>query len=165
MTDLAAMHRSAISPSSSRADSAKTSTRSEYSDVNSTAPLSSMIETTRPRSSRRAPGRHTEVTTSDPVDASLARDASDPTLLLEKLGAQAVERRRAVLGQRLDDRLVIGERERRLERPPSIDRVGDLGCRLRVATAVEDLGEQTRDGGSETHTDDPHGRDASARAE
>ena len=71
-----------------------------------------------------------------------------------------MQRRRAVFRERLDDRIVVGERVWSLEGPLSPDRIGDLGCRARIAIAVEDLGEKTSDGGSEPYAYDPHDLDA-----
>ena len=93
-----------------------------------------------------------------------AGDAANPTQLFEELGTEPVQRCRAVLRQRGGDRLVVLDRQRRLDRDPPLDRVRDLTGRLGIALALEELREQTGDRRSQSYTGNPHRRDATGRS-
>ena len=96
------------------------------------------------------------------ADALAAGDAPHAPLLLEQLAAKAVQRRRAVAFQGLEDRLVVGDRQRRFDRDAALDRVADPGRRRGLAPRVEELREKPGDGCVEPDACDAHARDAIA---
>ena len=93
------------------------------------------------------------------------RDAPEALPFLEQLMAEPVEGRGAVAFQGFEDGVVVGDRQRRLDRDPALDRVADPRGRRGLALCVEDLREKASDGSSEADTCDAHTPTLSNRVE
>jgi hypothetical protein len=89
-----------------------------------------------------------------------ARDAPNVAPLLAETLAEPVERGRAVSCQSIEDRLVVVERQRCLDRYLTFYRVGDLVRRRRKPLGSKHLRKKEGDGSSEADAGDTHRREA-----
>jgi len=75
---------------------------------------------------------------------------------LEELCSEPVQGRWTVAAERLGDRSVVISRQRRFDGDLLLDRVRELARSLRIALALENLGQQSNDGRSQSYAGNPH---------